>query len=102
MFLQKLISCPWNAGVPAASQKECETKVARTRNANSAIADRCGKMPNARANPAISSSARPLNHHHRHETRRCAALDKFAGRNQLIDDSERVQQKNHCDQNSRC
>src|SRR5260370_17417169 len=59
MFFEKLISWPWKAGVPAASQNECDTKVAGTIKASSASAARRGTIPNATPNPAPTSHTLP-------------------------------------------
>src|SRR5579863_6495877 len=58
IFFEKLISCPWKAGVPAASQNECDMNVAGIRKAKSASAIKRGKTPNASPNPAASSNTR--------------------------------------------
>src|ERR1700728_1163785 len=101
IFFGKLISCPWKAGVPAASQTECDMNVAGTRTAKSASAIKRGKTPKASPNPAASSNTRAASIITGTKLTGAPRSINFLRGNGLVNDPEAVEDKHDCNQNTR-
>lgn len=100
-FFEKLISCPWKAGVPAASQNECEMNVAGTRKGEKC--ERHQARENAQREPEPSGKFQHATsqHYHWDQTDGRAPFHQFLRGNGLINDPEAVEDEHDCNQNTR-